>query len=138
MQGGWAARENDAGERTFAETNLGLGAGGGHEQRTEKAGEIRIVSDDEQVLTIGAFAEELLEFLECGLRGERGGVKDLGLVAGFCADQGCGLEAPLQGARDDEVELDVESIQYVSELDAVLFAFLVERALGVEQWIRAS
>jgi hypothetical protein len=65
-------------------------------------------------------------------------VKDLGFVAGFGTDKGCSLKAALEGARDDKVELDVQRVQNVSELEAVLLAFFIERAFGVEEWIGAS
>ena len=56
------------------------------------------MADEEEVLAIGALAEELLEVFEGGFGGERGGVQDLGLVAGLGADEGGGLEAALEGA----------------------------------------
>ena len=61
----------------------------------------------------------------------------MGFVAGLGADEGGGLEAALERAGDDEVELNVQRVQDVSELEAVLLAFLVERALEVEEWIGA-
>ena len=46
----------------------------------------------------GALAEKLLEVFEGGVGGERSGVQDLGFVAGFGADERCGLEAALERA----------------------------------------
>ena len=87
---------------------------------------------------LGGFAEEFLEVFEGGCRGERRCVQDLRFVAGFCADERSGLEAALEGARGNEIELDVQCVQYLRELEALLFAFFVERAFQVEYWIRAS
>jgi hypothetical protein len=55
----------------------------------------------------------------------------LRFIAGLGADQRCGLKAAFERARDDEVELDVQCVQYMSELEAVLFALFVEGAFGV-------
>jgi hypothetical protein len=137
LQRGGAAGEDDAGERTFAEANPGLGAGGGYEERTEEGGEVRVVADNEEILAFGVFAKESLKVFEGGFGGERGGVQDLGFVASLGADERCGLEAALEGAGDDQIELDVQRIQHVSELEAVLLAFFIERAFEVEQRIGA-
>jgi len=96
------------------------------------------VADEEEVLALGALAEELLEVLEGGFGGERGGVEDLGFVAGLGADERGGLEAAFEGAGDDEVELDVQRVEHMSELEAMLLAFLIEGAFGVEERIRTS
>jgi hypothetical protein len=138
LQGCGASGEDDAGDGAFAETDLGFGVGGWYKERTQKAGEIGVVADDEEVFSLGALVEKTLELFKCALRGERGGVENLGFVAGFGADERGGLEATLERARDDEIELDVECIQYVSELEAVLFAFFIEGAFGVEQGVDAS
>ena len=108
------------------------------EERSDEDGEVGIVADDQQVLALGALVEELLEVFEGGVGGEGGGVQDLGFVAGLGADEGGGLEAALERARDDEVELEVQGVQHVRELEAVALAFFVEGTLGVEEWIRAS
>ncbi len=81
--------------------------------------------------------EELLEVFEGGFGGERVGGQDLGFVAGLGADERGGLEAALEGAGDDEVELDVQGVQDVRELETVLLAFFIEGALEVECRIRA-
>jgi hypothetical protein len=96
------------------------------------------VADDEEVLAFGALAEELLEVFEGSFGGERGGVHDLGFVAGFSADERGGLETALERAWDDQIELDVQCVQHLGELEAVFFAFFIEGALRVEQRIRAS
>jgi hypothetical protein len=56
------------------------------------------VADEEEVFAIGALAEELLEVFESGFGGERGGVEDLGFVAGLGAYERGGLEAAFEGA----------------------------------------
>ena len=70
--------------------------------------------------------------MESGFGGERGGVEDLRFVAGLGADERGGLQAALEWAGDDEVELDVQGVQDMGELEAVALAFLVEGALEVE------
>lgn len=97
MQRSGAASEDDSGERTFAEANFCLGAGGGHEKRTEEAGEVGIVADDEKILAFGVIAEQPLEVFECGFGSEGGGVQYLCFIAGFGADERCGLETALEG-----------------------------------------
>jgi len=108
------------------------------EERGEEGGEVGIVADEKKVLGFGAVAEELLEVAEGGLRSEGGGEQDLAVVAGLGADERGGLEAALEGAGDDEIELDVESVEDVGELEAVLLAVLVERAFDVEERVGAA
>ncbi len=76
--------------------------------------------------------------LEGGGGGESVGLEDLGLVAGLGADKGGGLEAALEGAGDDEVELNVEGVEDVGELEAVPLALLVEGPLGVEDRVGSA
>ena len=95
------------------------------------------MADEEEVFAVGTLAKKLLKIFESCFGGERGGVENLRFVAGLGADEGCSLKAALEGARNDEVELDVQRVEHVSELEAVLLTFLVEGAFGVEEWIRA-
>jgi hypothetical protein len=95
------------------------------------------VADEEEVLAFGALAAKLLEVYDGCVGGERGGVQDLGLIAGLSADERGGLEAAFEWAGDDKVELDVQRIEDVSELNAVLLAFFIEWAFGVEERIFA-
>ncbi len=92
----------------------------------------------EEVFVAAALEEELLEVLLGGLGGEGVGEQDLGLVAGLGADEGGGLEAALEGARDDEIELYLQCIQDVREMEAVAFAVFVEGAFEVEEGIFAA
>jgi len=103
------------------------------EERGEEGGEVGIVADEEEVLGFGAVAEKLLEVANGGLGGEGGGEQDFAVVAGFGADERGGLETALEGAGDDEIELDVEGVEDVGELKTVLLALLVERAFDVEE-----
>jgi len=135
LQGRGAASEDDPGERTFAETNFGFRVGVRYQQRTEKGGQVRIVPDEEEILAVRIVAEELLEVLDCCGGGERVGVKDLGFVPCLSADERGGLEAALQWAGDNQIELDVQCIQNIGELQAVFFSFFIKRALGVKDWI---
>jgi len=98
LQRSRAAREDDSGDRAFAEANFCLGAGCGHEKRTEEGSEVGIVADDEKILASGVIAEQFLEVFEGGFGSEGGGVQDLRFVARFGADERCGLETALEGA----------------------------------------
>jgi hypothetical protein len=60
-------------------------------------------------------------------------VEDLRFVAGLRADEGGGLEAALEGTGDDEVKLDVQRVQEIGELEAMLLALLVEGPFLVEE-----
>jgi hypothetical protein len=93
------------------------------------------MADDEDVFVAAGFVEELLEVLLGGLGGEGVGEQDLGFVTSFGAYEGGGLEAALEGARDDEVELYVQCIQYMREVKAVSFAFFVEGPFEIEEGI---
>jgi hypothetical protein len=59
------------------------------------------VADDQDVLPIAVFMEQILELLEgCGGR-ERVRLQDGCLVAGLGADKGGGLQAALERTGDD-------------------------------------
>jgi hypothetical protein len=96
------------------------------------------VADDKEILAFGVLAKESLKVFEGGIGGERCGVQNLGFVAGLGADERGGLKAALEGAGDDQIELDVQRVQHVSELEAVLLAFFIERAFEVEERIGAG
>ena len=90
---------------------------------------------DQEVFVAAGFVEELLEVPLGGLGGEGVGEQDLGLVTGLGADEGGGLEAAFEGARDDQVELYVQCIQHMREVKAVSFAVFVEGAFEIEDGI---
>jgi hypothetical protein len=95
------------------------------------------VTHDEEVFGVFAVLEEALEILEgCG-GCERVGLQDRGFVSGLGPNERRSLEAALERAGDDEVELDVECTEDVGELDAVTLALLIERSLGVEERVDA-
>jgi len=71
------------------------------------------MANDEEIFAIGIFAQKFLEVFETSFRGQRGGVEDRGFVSRLCAYQGCGLKTAFERARDDEVELYVQRIQYM-------------------------
>ncbi len=87
---------------------------------------------------VAVLLEEFLEVFEGGGGGQAGGLQDGRLVAGLGADEGGGLEAALEGARDDEIELYVHRVQDLRELQAVAFAVFVEGALYVEDRVWAA
>ena len=65
-------------------------------------------------------------------------MQDAGFVAGLGADERRGLQAALERAGDDEVELDLQRVEDMRELKAVALAVFVERTLDVEQRIGAA
>jgi len=147
VEGGGATSQVDAGQRSLAQTHAGRSGagveaaggagGGGNEERAEECVEVGIVADDEQVLVAGVLAQKLLELGEGGVGSERGGGEDFGLVAHLCADERGGLHGALQGAGDDEVELELHGVEDMGELEAVALAVLVEGTLVVEDRVGA-
>ena len=87
---------------------------------------------------MGAFAEKFVEVFEGGKGDERVGLQNVGLVAGFGADEGSCLEAALEGTGDDAIELRVEGVEDKGELQAVALALLVERTFYVQGGIGAA
>ena len=108
------------------------------EERAEEGGEVGVVADDQHVFALGVVMQQALELLEGGGGGERVGLQNGRLVAGLGADEGGGLQAALERAGDDEVELDVQRIEDVSELQAVALALFVERSFDIEEGIGAA
>jgi hypothetical protein len=90
------------------------------------------VADEEEVLVCGLFAKEFLEVLEDCVRCESSRLQNVCLITGLGANERGGLKATLEGARDDEVELNIQLVEHVSELEALPFAFFIERTLEVE------
>ncbi len=90
----------------------------GDEKGAEKELDVGAVADDENVFPFARLLEEVLEVGEGGFGGERFGVEDLGLVAGLGGDELGGLEGAFEGARDDEIEVDLEGVEDVGELQA--------------------
>jgi hypothetical protein len=90
------------------------------------------VADEQQVLNIAVVFDEFVEVFEGAGGGEGVGVEDLGFVAGLVGNEGGGLEAALEWAGDDEIEVDVEGIEDVGELEAVALTLFVEGTFDVE------
>ena len=137
MKDGGAALQVDACERAFTQADAGGGGGwivvgADAEQMAEELGDVGIVADDQDVLVGGALAQQALELGEGGGGGERVGDEDLLLIAGLGGDQLGGLEAALEGARDDQVEVELEGVEDVGELQALGLAVLVEGTFDVE------
>lgn len=87
---------------------------------------------------IAALMEQMLEIVGGGLGSERLGDLDRRLVAGLVTDKRGGLQASLEIAGDDEVELDIQRVKDVRELEAVTLAFFIERAFDVEKRVGAA
>jgi hypothetical protein len=104
----------------------------------EKGCDVGVVADDHHVLIGRALVQEALE-LRVGCAGREGvGDEDGGLVTGLGADELRGLQAALEWAGDDEIEVDRERAEDVREMDAVALSVLVERAFDVDNGIGAA
>lgn len=90
------------------------------------------MADEEDVFVGGALSQEALELGVVGGGGEGGGEEDSLLVAGLGGDELGGLEASLEGAGDDEIEVGLEGVEDVGEVQAVALAVLVEGTFDVE------
>lgn len=96
------------------------------------------MSDDEEIFPTFVLVQELEEIGEGGGGGECGREQDLRLVAGLGADERGGLEAALERARDDQVELDFQVIEDVRELERVTLTLFIQRSFEVEGGIDAA
>jgi len=100
------------------------------------------MSDEEDTLYLSKIPinkkKKLLKVFE-GSGGRKGvRLNDLTLIACFGGDKLGGLKAALERAGQDKVELRLLIVQDGGKLEAVLLAFLIERALLVEQGIGAA
>ena len=96
------------------------------------------MADDEDTLIGRAFFEQAPELDDVGGGCEGVAVEDFCLVAGFGGDELSGLQAALERAGDDEVELQVHGLEEVGELQGVALAVFVERALEVQEGVHAA
>jgi hypothetical protein len=138
LQGCGAAGEVEAREGAFAEADAGGARRGGDHEGSDEEGEVGVVADDQYVFMLTAFLEECVEVFEGGFGGEGLGEQNVGVVAHLVGDERGGLEASLEGARDDEVEVYVEGVEDVGELEAVTLAVFVEGTFGVEERVGAG
>jgi hypothetical protein len=141
LKDGGAALKVDAGERAFAQADA-WGPGlvsvcADTKELAEELGEVGVVAYDENVLGGGGFAQKALELGEGGGGGEGVGDQDLLFVAGLGGYELGGLLGALERARDDEIEVELESVEDVGELQALGLAVLVDGTLEVEERIGA-
>jgi hypothetical protein len=90
------------------------------------------VADQQEVFVVPAFEEQLLEAAERSLGRERVRKQNLRFVSSLCPYQRGGLDASLQRTGDDEIELDLQSIEDVGEVNALPLAVFIERSLDIE------
>ena len=90
------------------------------------------MTDQQKVFIVPAFEEQLLEVAEGGLGRERVRQQNLRLVSSLGPDQRGSLEAALQRTGDNEVELNLQSIENVGEVEALPLAVFIERSLDIE------
>lgn len=120
----------DASNRTFAHADAGSAIAGN--QAAQELEEIRIVSDEEDVLAVGVLVDEFLEIGVGGAEVEGGADFNLAVIAKFVADELGGLESAFERAGDDDIGLDFESAEQAAHQHALLFTFRDEPALCVE------
>ena len=100
--------------------------------------EVGVVADDEEVfVVVGTRERSFWKSLRVASGARALESRICGLVAGLGADEGGGLQAALERAGDDEVELYLQCVQYMGELEAVALAVFVEGAFerrGVGFW----
>jgi hypothetical protein len=92
---------------------------------------------DQQIFIATAFGEEPLEVTEGRRGGERIRHQNLRLVSHLRSDERSSLDASLEWAGDDEIELKLQLIEDLPEVQAVTLALFVERALVIENRIRS-
>jgi hypothetical protein len=96
------------------------------------------VPDDQKILISATVREKALEVAEAGLRRKRIRHQNLRLIAHLRSYQGCCLKASLERTGDDQVELQIQLIQYGAQLQAVPLAIFIERTFAVEDRIGTS
>jgi hypothetical protein len=104
----------------------------------EEGRDVGIVPDDHHIFIGGALVKEALKLREGGAGGEGFGDEDGGLITGLGADELRGLEAALEWAGDDEVEVDVKRVEDVGELEGVTLTLFVERTFDINHRIGAA
>ena len=120
----------DAGDSGLAHANAGSAIPGN--EAAEELEEIRVVSNEEDVLTVGVLVDQLLEVGVAGAEIEGRTDFDLAVVAKLIADELGGLQSALEWAGDDDVGLDFEGAEEPAHEHALLFAFGDETAFGIE------
>ena len=137
-----AALHVDARDGAFAQTDVRLITLAvvtvTREEMVEEARDVGVVADDHDVLVGRTLVEEALELWVGGAGRERVGYEDGGLVSGFGADELRSLQAALERAGDDEIEVDGEGVEDVRKLDALALAVFIERAFDVNSRIGAA
>ena len=120
----------NAGDGTLAHADACSTVAG--DETAEELEEIRIVADDEHVLTVSVFSEQVLEVGEGGTEIESRTDLDLAFIAELIADELGRLQSALQRAGNDDIRLDLEGAQHTSHDHALFFAFRDEPPFGVE------
>lgn len=112
--------------------------GGGDEQRAEKAIDIWVMADNEDIFAVAKLVNEMLEVVKVGFGGKRTGEQDLGFVASLRADERSSLHASFEIAGDNDIELDLQRIQNMGKLQAVPLSVFIERAFDIEERVGAA
>ena len=108
------------------------------EKLDEEGCDVWVMTDDHHVLVGRALVQETLELCEGCPRRKGRGNEDGRFVAGFGADELCGLETAFEWARNYQVEVDRERVEDMSELNALALAVFVEWTLHVDGGIGAA
>jgi len=104
----------------------------------EELCDVGVMPDDHYVFVGGGLVEKALELCPCGSRCDGVGDEDGGLVSGLSTNELGGLEAALERAGNDEIEVDCECVEDVREMQALTLTVFVERAFDVDGRICAA
>ena len=120
----------DSRHRGFAHSHACRAVSG--DQAAQELEQVRVVSDEKDVLAIGIPVDQLLKIGIARANVERRANFDFSLVAKFVTDKLRGLERTLQWTGDDDVWLDFEGAEKTTHQHALFLAFGNEAALGVK------
>lgn len=108
------------------------------DQAAKKFEKIWIMADDEHSLPVGVLVEEFLKGSKVAVRGERCTHFDLRFVTHLGAYELGRLQRALEWTGDNYVDLYTQRAQHASNQNALIFAFLDERASCVKLGIITS
>jgi len=120
----------DASHGAFAHAHAGSAVSG--DEASEELKQVRIVSDDQNILPVCIFVQQLLEVRVGGVEIERRTNLDFAFVTEFIAHKLCGLQRALKRAGQDDIGLNLERAQDSPHDHALFFSFGDQTAFSVE------
>lgn len=128
--------EIDACDGALAQADGGSAIAG--DEVAEKLEEDGVVSDGQHAFVAGVLDQHVLKSGEGGVGREGLADFDPAVKAELCGDKLSGLHGALEGAGDDDVDLDLEGAQEARHQHALVFALLDESALDVKDGVFAA